>query len=303
MHKIYIKPFAPAVVGLALTLGLLIPSCSVRKSAHRKGEPTHHSKVESTTPTRLAEMATELHMPLTSQEGWQSLRATLRGRIALGDGKGFSSKINLQAQRGKGLRLSLQPFPLIEAARLWVTPEGLVLLDLINGVYTKVSYTDLGERLGFVPSYDQLESLILGQIFSPSGQPLLDILDRLTIKSGADGSLSLGESEPRGSYELMLSPKTRQPIGFSLRDKQGRVRFASKYSGVQTLGAHTLLPERTSLHLYAPNGEQTKELGLLELEFQKVGEGNSDPSSIMPQIKPSYERLSLDQILKMLENL
>lgn len=291
---------------LALVVGLLLfgAGCKVRKP--RQGDEAAQSAArigERADALHLAQVASELAAPIASKEGWESLKATVRGRIVLGGGKEFSSRINLHALRGKGLRLSIQPFPLIEAARLWFSPQSVVVVDLINGVYTEVSYMELGGRLGFTPSYDQIESLILGQIFTPSGGAVLDLLDRLTIKQGADGSLSLGQRDARGAYELSLSPKTRQPMSFSLRDRQGHVRFSSQYGGAQPLGEQTLLPRTTSLYIFAPEGDRAKELGGLELEFQKIGAGSADPSLITPTIKPNYERLSLEQVLKVLESL
>lgn len=290
---------------LALAVGLLVfgSGCRVRKSPKSGGERTERSTDSRGEAARLADMATELAAPMASREGWKSLKATMRGRIVLGRGREFSSRLSLQALRGRGLRLSIQPFPLIEAARLWFTPEGVVLVDLINGVYTEVSYAALGERLGFTPTYDQVESLILGQIFTPSGGATFDALARLNLKLVTDGSLSFGQSVANGAYELLLAPSSRQLMRFSLADKQGAVCFVAQYSGAQQLGERTRLPERTSLHVYDTKASRGAELGSLDLEFQKVGEGSVDQMQINPVIKPSYERLSLDEVLKVLEKL
>lgn len=304
MFGIFISRQRGAICALAL-VGLLLSgtSCRVRRVRQVVATEVATSNSDRAAAVRLATLATDLSAPIASREGWQSLKATGRGRIDLGAGRSFSSRISLTAQRGVGLRLSVQPFPLIEAARLWFTPSGIVLVDLINSVYTETSYAALGERLGFTPTYDQIESLILGQIFTPNGEPLEQMLGALTARPLPDGRLALTAKDARGGYEAVLAEHTRQLLGFVVHDTSGGVRFSSEYIGVQPLAGRTILPERTVLRAFGKQEGRPTALGSLELEFHKVGEGSADPSAVAPLIKPQYERLSLDAVLKVLDKL
>ncbi|MDO4707922.1 MAG: DUF4292 domain-containing protein [Porphyromonadaceae bacterium] len=293
-------------ISLALGLGLTLlgSSCKVRKP--QASIPKIEQQVATNSSKSASEasfFASSFEKLISSREGWQTVRATLRGRITLGNNKGFTSRISLQAQRGKGLRLSIQPFPLIEAARLWFTPKGVVLVDLINDAYTEVSYQELGQRLGFTPSYDQVESLILGQIFAPNGRIAnLDYLFGLRTQQEVSGHFSLTSQEAPGAYAFDIGSDLK-PRAFRLIDYAGAVRFSASYVGKQKLSERTTLPERTELRVFAPKKDGGRELGTLELDFQRVGEGSADQMQIEPIIKPSYQRLSLNQVLKVLENM
>lgn len=243
-----------------------------------------------------------LELLLSSQRGWDGLKATLRGEINLGK-RSFSSRINLQAVRGEGIRLSVVPFPLIEAARVWFMPKHTIIVDLINGVYAEVAYSELSSKLGVALSYEQIESVLLAQVFNPEGGALtLDYLRSLGLKyTEGEGSLLYSKSKGSG-YEFALT-NTHTLRHYAHKDRRGARRFVASYDGRIELTPSTNLPQKSILTAYGVAGDLSAPLGKLSLEWQRVNAAERDELTIKPIIKPQYQKLTLDEVLKVIENL
>lgn len=272
-------------LAFSLGLALLVASCGSKRAAtYSQGTAVRGAK-----EAVLAET-------VTRSQGWTAIKATLQGRITTGS-KDFSSRINLSAVRSEGIRLSAVPFPLIEAARLWFTPEGITLVDLIHDRYAQESYEVLSDHLGFTIDYDQIEALLLGQVFVPGAGTSLEALEGLRYDTQADGHKLSGTA--RGHrYAFVLSPEALLRA-FIVYSSRGSVAFDANYTGAQAVDS-TAFPSNSTLTVYQRGGESA--LGSLSLEWRSIS-SVSDPTSlpIKPNIRSSYERIGLDQILKILE--
>ena len=80
------------------------------------------------------------------------------------------------------------PFPLIEAARVWFTPQGVTAIDKIHGRYAEVSYAELSSLVGFPISYSDVERLLLGKPFFPA-----------EARGAKGGAFSYGVTEDGGT--------------------------------------------------------------------------------------------------------
>ena len=76
------------------------------------------------------------------------LKGNLQAEVLIGK-ETYSSKVNATIVRGQGIYWSVVPFPLIEAARVWFTPQGVTAIDKIHGRYAEVSYAELSSLVGF----------------------------------------------------------------------------------------------------------------------------------------------------------
>ncbi|MFY0607263.1 MAG: DUF4292 domain-containing protein [Cyclobacteriaceae bacterium] len=79
----------------------------------------------------------------------------------------ISGTANIRIQKDSIIWISLSPGLGIEAARLLVTNDSLVLIDKINKVFFNYGYDSLSKRLDFRLSYDLIESVIVGNLLYP----------------------------------------------------------------------------------------------------------------------------------------
>ena len=88
------------------------------------------------------------------------LKGNLQAEVLIGK-ETYSSKVNATIVRGQGIYWSVVPFPLIEAARVWFTPQGVTAIDKIHGRYAEVSYAELSSLVASPISYSDVERLLL----------------------------------------------------------------------------------------------------------------------------------------------
>lgn len=281
----YLVPIRRAT--LVLVLALLLASCG----ASRRGttRPITSQEVGSS-QGELMEF-----LNAKAQHGWTTIRATLQGRISLGT-RDFSSRINLHARRGMGIRLSAVPFPLIEAARVWFTPEGITLVDMIGKRYAEADYSALSAHLGFELSYEQVEALILGQIFTPGEGTSPKALSRLVYKAQDDGGHQLSGRVSGHDYQFDLDSQAILR-GLMVYGLKGKLAFDARYDGVIDVDGFTL-PQRSVMRT---TKESTNTSATLELEWTRaVSQDDMDESITRPTIKASYDRIDLAVIIKKL---
>lgn len=113
--------------------------------------------------------------------------------------------------------------------------------------------------------------------------------------------MSITRNTAVGPCEFRVTP-SGQVGSFLQRDKRNTPRFQASYSGQVSLGAHTQLPETATLTLL-PERANASALGSLSLEIGKASATTSEELQIQPDIKPKYQQLSLEQVLKVLETL
>lgn len=234
---------------------------------------------------------------------WQAIRGNMQATVSNGS-REFSSRINVVAVRGRGIRLAVIPFPLIEAARLWFTPEGVTFVDLMNDKYAEESYATFSERVGFSIDYDQIEALLLGRVFVP-GKRATDpqALHSLSYSVGKTGE---GTHELRGSlrgatytFDFGADAILR---GFTVYTSSV-ARFRASYTGaVQTEGGRATFPEYSTFSLLESDGRSVK--GSLSLEWRTLSEVSSEESlPITPIVTARYERIPLDVLLRVIDKL
>lgn len=290
IHTI-LRYISALMLGLALVVGF--SSCGTKRQQVPRVATFVTSSHAKITQDELFERA------LSTSKSWQALRGTISGTITTSRGRELSSKINVQAVRGKGLRLSVIPFPMVELARAWFTPEGVTLVDMMNGRYAQEPYERISDALGFKVDYPQIEALLLGQVFAPGEGPSLEALSKLRYAVGVedDDMLYLSGSVQEHKFEFGLSAEGLLRK-FILLDKNGGRRiFEGIYSGTQPLGQGAM-PSGALLSIFR---DDKRPKGSLGLEWTKVV-AVDDPASLSvePNFRSSYQRITLDQLLELI---
>lgn len=276
----------------ALGLALLIVGCGVRKTERplRGGRAT-------------AQERTELFRSLRNQrEDWTAVRAKLQGTLQTRGGKELSARIQLQAARGKGIRLSVH-YLLFEVARLWFTPTEVTFVDLVNGAYAQEAYPNFGERLGLKLDYSQIEAIIMGTVFVP-GEELSDA----SLQGLSYAPLSKGEHQLSGdvmglSYSFALSPEAVLR-SLLVTTSRGERIFDAQYISPAQSSLPTLTTPMEAVYSIYSSSRTTADpkRGSLSLEWQSLVELESEEGlSLTPVIKEKYQRLDLGALLKLLK--
>lgn len=260
---------------------------------------THRASRVSDQGTRQISRELEIKEHLIAQRSnWTALKASLRAEIEVGQ-KNFSSRVNLSAARGKGLRLSVVPFPLVEAARLWFTPEGITMVDLINGRYASEDYASLSDRLGFLVGYEQIEALFLARVFAPNEADQEAGIRKLKHQV-AETKHSLKGALHNYAYHFSLSADALLESFVVSAMSSGDERFRASYNGYSDLEGRLSLPQEVSYELYKPKANGAT-IGKLTLEYNKITlQENAEGLGLEPKIKPQYERIDLSRILQLI---
>lgn len=294
-------------------LGIGLTACGIRKQA-----PTSSKPVEASTATKkLAALHDEV---IKQNQSWTALKARIDGELRRGD-KSFSARIQLQASRGKGIRLSVH-YLLFEVARVWFTPSGVTFVDLINGGYAQEAYSQFGERLGITIDYPQIESLILGGVFAPgkgaSEADIRSLICNYIFNYGPQmfgqvlqhdyffifdhnfnlKRISVFESSPEADCNCEDDKEECEP------DKGTPTVFEAEYRS-EAIGTLPMLqaPAIAEYRIYSPNKKANPQpKGTLLLEWQSVQHLSDDSElSLQPIIKAKYERIDLGKLLNALK--
>lgn len=226
------------------------------------------------------------------------LRGAMNLQVQLGK-ESFSSKVNTMIQRGRGIYWSVVPFPLVEAGRVWFTPEGITAVDRIHGRYAEASYAELSDYLGFPLSYPEVEALLIGRPFLPKAaqeRRAHELLYRAYPEGGAElsGHLRPGTTQSAQRYTYRWGfGRTGYAEVFDVWHQEaarGRI-FALRYTAPSSL-----LPERTELYL----GQDRNAAPRLVIDWSRVQPYEGTPPNLKPQIKPSYQRISISSLLRVL---
>lgn len=288
-HSIYI------VYAVALLATLLSSGCDLARRSQRSTD-TPTAGAGAYAEARLRSLLASPTVP-TSGEG-SVLRGAINLQVQLGK-ETFSSKVNTTIQRGQGIYWSIVPFPLVEAGRVWFTPEGITAVDRIHGRYAEASYAELSDYLGFPLSYPEVEALLLGHPFLPKAakeRRAEDLIYRAYSGGGAELSGHLRPSASQGAQRYTYRwgfGRTGYAELFDVWHQEalrGRV-FALRYTAPSSL-----LPERTELYL----GRELEAAPRLVIDWGRVQPYAGTPPSLKPQIKPSYQRISISTLLRVL---
>ncbi len=276
------------VLSGAVVLSLLLSACGTKKIRYNNEKA----------PVRVAAVILDekklvVGTHYAHYDDFIACRATVQAEIALG-AKSFSSKVNLQMAKGQGIKLSVVPFPLLEAVRVWFTPSEVVIVDVINGRYVQENYATLSEHLGFALDYSQIEALILGRVFAPGKSSSKEDIKSLEFTHVPNEYYQF-DGQLRGlDYQFRLSQFSKLEKFQVLKNKQIRL-FDAQYRMVST----QIPPGEATYTLYGNMG--AKERGSLNLQWRRVEQlGNADNLQLTPNIKSKYERITLDGILKMI---
>lgn len=291
-ERLRVTPRALALGALALTLS----GCGLLQQMREEEEPVAARPIDTSREARLRVFQSAPAYAST-------LRGALSAELFLKKDN-FSSKVNATILKGQGIYWSVVPFPLIEAARVWFTREGVTAVDKLHGRYAEVSYLELSELIGFPVQYDDVERLLLGKPFFPSGARGTKggaFSYSITETGGTDAEAYLPVAYPSGKQDYHLRwllNAQHQPTFFAVTKQQALSQpvFSLSYEqGAGSLESH--IAQRTTLFLGKTSAPA------LTIDWSKLRPYSGEVPDITPRVKEGYQRISLSELIKLLPSL
>lgn len=271
-----------ALIVLLLTLG----ACSTKRRAQAPSASVRQEK---------AAILTALERQAGS---WQGLRASLQMQLSLGQ-RSVSSRVSVHCIRGKGIRMSAMPFPLIEAARAWFTEEEVILVDLIGRRYAQESYETLSSMLGLKITYEQIEALLLGRVFSPEGTGTSP-LRRLTFKPLAPSGAELSY-RARGGYEYAFVLDEGALLHTSSLLRSGSELLRVEYSRHNTLDEIGSMLPGEAIYSFMGHTPTAAPRARVEVQWSRTTIVEPEELNIQPNVRSGYSRIGIDKIIELIK--
>lgn len=186
--------------------------------------------------------------------------------------------------RNRGMVFSLYPLAIVEAARIYVLPDVILLYDLINKNRVEISYAQLSNRIGGDVSYQDLQDILVGEA------SMIGHTEQKTIA----GKGSIIKLTRPSSQEVLyhLSPQ-----GSLMRIEIPDTRFASPLQIKYTQWTARQLPKEVWF-LLPPTMESKKSgASFLSFSYQSCKVLTANDTDVMRMPKGAFSTISLDDLL------
>lgn len=281
---------APSAKPLALALGLLtLSSCGIIRTTSSSEEDYQVVAVDWGPTQSTLEALIEREAPYASV-----LRGALDAELQLG-AQSLTTRINATIVKGQTIYWSVVPFPLVEAARVWLTPEGVTVIDRMHGRYAQASFAELSRLLGFPLSYEDVEYLLLAKPnLGKSGMRLE------TFRSTEWRGMAVFLDRDKHMLHMELNRWARLSSVRYYQSTMHATPLVTALYGYSKESMQRGLPYTTTIELQRGAGKGKSELSL---NWSGLSPHEGALPDLTIKIKPSYERIDLTELLKLLSKL
>lgn len=213
-------------------------------------------------------------------------------KLKLSSGKDdLSVSGTLKMRRDKVIRLQLMAFGIVEAGRLELTPDYVLLMDRINKQYVKVSYSgvDFLKKSGL--NFHSLQALFWNELFLPGEINLADSLLNLFGTTLEGDTATISFSKGNMNYSWMVSAKDGSIWKADIRHLSG-AGLEWTYDSPKTF-EDSLFPTSNTIKLQLAGREAEMQIDLSSLSTNGDWETQTTISS-------KYKEVELDYILSRL---
>lgn len=201
---------------------------------------------------------------------------TAKGQLKMeGNGESNSSAYTLRVKKDSVIWVSVQPGLGIEAARLKITQDSVLLINRIHKEALATDYSYLSSRFKVDLSYDVLQAMLLGN-YKPQGQEKVMEAEQLQHIQQLHTNLLFNYFIARDSQKLQQ---------LNVQDRQTNNSITVKYNNFQDVGQVAFAHE-----MAAEVVQQTGQLSTFTLNHSKVTITN-EVLSFPLSIPADYKRL------------
>ena len=124
-------------------------------------------KVEKTPPSVRLSAETYARKLIESESAWDAISGKATLFLEVGGERSKKIAANVRIERGNMIRFSVAPLLGIEAMRLEISSDGVLLLDRLHKQYARVSFDEIGRLLQIDLDFQTFQSLFLNELFLP----------------------------------------------------------------------------------------------------------------------------------------
>lgn len=177
---------------LAVCCLLIIVSCKAKKAVVVK--PASNGKS--------AESVNSIKAKLDLLRGGQTFFNTFSGKARTKldiNGSSNDVTLNIRIQRDKKIWVSITAIAGIEVARALITPDSLLVINRLQGVYLKQPFSYIGKFTGNQINYKSVESLLIGNAIPEM------LNENASLQSAKDTTILTGNLQAL-AYKLIIGP-------------------------------------------------------------------------------------------------
>lgn len=196
--------------------------------------------------------------------------------------------------RNKGVLLSVAPFLGISVAELYIAPQGITLVDHLNGQYVSTDFEEISRKLNLRLDYHIIQALFLNELF---------LFERNVLQST---DMKQFKNTPQGDLTLLSAPDYKNVQSAFLVAMQ-RSELLQTRIGLRNALYHMLWKysdfgfdekEKFPRNIQIELAEQTTEAGL-QIQMRRCTLNNiTELNFTHPD--SSYKRVSLDEVLHLM---
>ncbi len=206
-------------------------------------------------------------------------------------GNSVSGRGTLRIKRETGVQVGITALGLVEVACVEFLPEYTRFIYKLGKEYADVAYSDVSFLQNTGIDYPVLESVLLNRVFSPSGMPLEQAIEKMSFVNDGNTITAITPEVKGMVYKFSIDKST----GNLVRTEgiyNGTAGVVCTYSDFRNLDGspfpHSIKLELGGMSLNA------------SLEF-KLSDIDNDEFRFTPRnLNSSYEEIGFDELLKVL---
>ena len=285
MQKRNIKTLAMWIVAVAITAS----SCGSSKKVVNDVVPQNGNAPAVAVQSQSAQGPSRLARIVSKQGGWTTMQAG--GSVSIGGARSFSSSMQIRMVRDRAILISLRPILGIEAGRLIITGDTIIVIDKLHKQYIQENVSLITN--GIPATVSTIQDLFLGRAFLLGGGDLRSNLSQLSLTE-QDGLAELAPIEQPREFSYSFTYGTNDKILSVNVVPSGKIAtiYKADYSDVRTTLAGNV----------AGNVSVSTELRgtrfTLELDYDEMRW--NQPFDIDATIPAGYKKISGKNLLNML---
>jgi len=171
----------------------------------------------------------------------------------------LSATANIRIQKDSIIWISLSPGLGIEAARLLVTRDSVVVIDKINKVYFNYGYDTLSKKLDYHLSYGLIESVIIGNLIYPYEREEL-------IKT--NGTYAYAQKQSSFLFENYIGLDTKKLEKIEVLDTLNKNTVSVEYDDFRLVNEEVFPFEIRALLEYADDSKKETKVDIIFKQTQ-----------------------------------
>ena len=203
---------------------------------------------------------------------------------------------NLKMKRDDVIRLQLMAFGFVEAGRIELTKEYVLIMDRINKQYLKAPYISVDFLRNSGLNFNSMQALFWNELFKPNQNNIMKHDDDIkktysTIESGDDMIISLEEGKMDYSWLASKQSALIRMANVLYKDRfHGNAQLNWDYNDFDLVGK-TMFPKKHTITLTTP--EKEVKLGMT-LNYI----GNESEWETRTEVSNKYREVTVDEILR-----